>query len=131
MPSASLVDESTAFITLDLTMHLFDIRETLGDHRGRTSALVVDSLEGYYWFNLVPRLAHAGLSVSLACSEPSLSLETDGAPTMYGCAYDVLRSLGGRRTRDQADRLLDWGTVPAEARDLFSVYGWPESQSHT
>ena len=96
------MDERAAHTSLDLTMHLFDVRETLDDPTGQTSALVADALAGYYWFSLVPRLDAAGQSVTLTGTDLDLGLETAGAPIVAGRAYDLLRCVGGRRTRHEA-----------------------------
>jgi hypothetical protein len=41
--------------------------------------------------------------------------------------FEILRSLTGRRTREQV-RALDWSGDPEPFLDLFSMYGTPENE---
>jgi uncharacterized protein (TIGR03083 family) len=123
--AARMNDESAGTI-LDLTMHLYDMRETLGDTTERTSPLIDDALARYYHWFLIPRLASGTVTVNLRADDTHLSLISDPqAPTVTGSAYELLRAVGGRRTRSQADATLDWGDTGESVRELFSVYNWP------
>jgi uncharacterized protein (TIGR03083 family) len=118
--------DHAARAVLDLTMHLFDIKETLGDDRDRTSPLVGEALAGYYYFALSTQLEHEGTSVGLVCTDSGATLITDGQTAVVsGTAYDLLRAVGGRRSRLETDSTLDWGDAPETVRAHFSVYGWP------
>jgi len=120
------MDDESARVILDLTMHLYDIKETLGDTADRDSPLVDDALTSYYRRFLTPRLAHSSLAVNVDPSDTAASLVTDPeAPTVSGSAYELLRSIGGRRTRNHADATLDWGDTDERIRERFSVYNWP------
>jgi hypothetical protein len=119
--------DHAALAVLDLTMHLFDIKETLGDEGDRTSPLVEEALAGYYYFALATQLGHVEAAVALTCTDSGTELVTDErSAVVSGSAYDLLRAVGGRRTRDEADVVLDWGDAPETVREHFSVYGWPE-----
>ena len=118
--------DHAALAVLDLTMHLFDIKETLGDDRDRTSPLIGEALAGYYYFALSTQLAHAETGVGLFCADTGVSLVSEGQPAVVsGTAYDLLRAIGGRRSRLEADSTLDWGGASETVREHFSVYGWP------
>lgn len=122
---ASMPDHA-ALAVLDLTMHLSDIKETLGDETDRTSPLIDEALAGYYYFALATQLAHVDTSVALRCTDRGTELVTDEhSAVVSGSAYDLLRTVGGRRSRDEADRILDWGDASGAVRERFSVYGWP------
>jgi uncharacterized protein (TIGR03083 family) len=122
---ASMPDHA-ALAVLDLTMHLADIKETLGDETDRTSPLIEEALAGYYHFALATQRSHVQTSVALHCTDSGTELVTDeGSAVVSGSAYDLLRAVGGRRSRHDADRTLDWGDASETVRDHFSVYGWP------
>ena len=111
---------------LDLTMHLGDIRETLDDPTGRTSPLIDDALTTYHQRFLSPRLASVGLAVNITTADTDLTLisEDPDASVVSGPAYELLRTIGGRRSRSEANRTLRWGNTPQRACELFAVYGW-------
>ena len=118
--------DHAALAVLDLTMHLFDIKETLGDDRDRTSPLIGEALAGYYYFALSTQLAHTEAGVGLSCTDTGATFVTEGQTAVVaGTAYDLLRAIGGRRSRLEADRTLDWGGASEAVREHFSVYGWP------
>ncbi|MDX1691281.1 MAG: hypothetical protein R3290_09695 [Acidimicrobiia bacterium] len=114
------------FPTVDLTMHLFDIEESLGRTDKTRTELAFDALLGYVTWFLVDKVDTAGQALNLEPTDVDHTLAFfDDAPIVTGSSYDLLRCVGGRRTRAQADHLLDWGDTPTEARDLLSVYTWP------
>lgn len=120
---------SAAGSVLDLTMHLADIHETLGTGERPDQPLVDDALAGYVHFFLTPRLSNArALPLRLVCTDTGAELAGDGdgrGTKVRGSSYDLLRVVGGRRTRADADAALDWCDTSPEARDLVSLYGWP------
>jgi hypothetical protein len=119
----------TAMAVLDLTMHLFDIKETLGDRADRSSPLIEEALAGYYYFALATQLSHVEASVALCCTDSGTKLvAVKQSAIVSGTGYDLLRAVGGRRSRLEADRTLDWGQASETVREHFSVYGWPESE---
>ena len=137
LPISSVLDEwdhvvatmpdHAALAVLDLTMHLFDIKETLGDDSDRESPLIGEALAGYYYFALSTQLAHTNASVALSCTDTGATLVTERQSAIVaGTAYDLLRAVGGRRSRLEADSSLDWGGASETVREHFSVYGWPD-----
>jgi len=123
---ADRMDDRTAGIGLDLVMHLDDIAETLGATDPSAYVLSEEALGSWYRAFLVSRLAWTGAGVDLVATDTGRRW-TDGGnnPTVAGTAYDLLRVVGGRRTRAHADDSLDWGDTPDETRALLAVYGWP------
>ena len=120
------MDDRTAGIGLDSVMHQDDIAETLGAADPSTYALSEDALGSWHHAFLVPRLATTGACVNLVATDTGRRWTKGGDnPTVAGPAYDLLRAVGGRRTRAQADASLDWGDAPEETRALLAVYGWP------
>jgi hypothetical protein len=78
-----------ASTVLDLTMHLGDIMEAVGDHRSIDAALVEDALMGYYEFALAHRFAALGESIRLRCTDSGARV----GPSLHevevsGSAYD-------------------------------------------
>lgn len=119
------MDDRTAGIGLDLVMHLDDIAETLGATDPSASELSEDALGSWYHAFLVPRLTPTGAGIDLVATDTGRRWSDGGDnPAVAGPAYDLLRAVGGRRTRSQADASLDWGDTPEEARALLAVYGW-------
>ena len=120
----SSMSERGAQTMVDLTMHIYDITETLGD-AACDSSLVEDALRGYHKFQSA-RLKRLALPpVTLVRKDTGTTIERDGAASSVGGAsYDLLRCIGGRRSRGQADSLLDWGDTAEAVRRYFSVYGW-------
>ena len=111
---------------LDLTVHLADVMETFGDHRGPDTALVEPTLRQYYDLVAVVRCHEAGSVPVLRCTDTGARLGAGlHAPEISGTAYELLRAIGGRRTRAQADEHLDWGSTSEPVRAAFSAYGWP------
>jgi uncharacterized protein (TIGR03083 family) len=116
----------TAIGRTDLTLHLADILETFGDRRGPDSELVEATLRSYYDAVAVVRCGEAGQVPVLRCTDTGTRLGAGpSAPEIAGPAYEILRAIGGRRTRGDADEHLDWGRTTEPVRAAFSVYGWP------
>ena len=120
----SSMSDDSASTAIDLTMHLYDIKETLGEG-GRDAALILDALRSYHRLQST-RFKRLGLApLQLVCRDTGTVIEREGAEfAVGGEAYDLLRCIGGRRSRRQADTLLDWGCTAEPARHHFSVYGW-------
>jgi uncharacterized protein (TIGR03083 family) len=116
---------SAARAVLDLAMHLGDVIEAVGHDAEIDNALLDYSLQRYHDFALVDRFAALGASVSLRCTDSATRIggSVDGVE-VSGTAYELLRAVGGRRTRLQADLVLDWGDASEAVRSAFSAYGW-------
>ncbi|MEX2628040.1 MAG: maleylpyruvate isomerase N-terminal domain-containing protein [Ilumatobacteraceae bacterium] len=121
------MDDRGARALLDLTMHHGDIVESLTGASGSIDVeMTQDALTTYARHFLAPRLSAAGRALGLRCADTGEHLGPgDPAPTVSGTTYELLRTIGGRRTRAEADDRLDWGGTDEPTRDLFSVYGWP------
>ena len=110
---------------VDLTMHLADIHESLGTGLRPDQELVDDALDTYAYFFLFRRFSKEGLPpLLLVCSDTGREIGKAGGTVVSGASYDLLRVIGGRRTRAEADAALQWEPSP-RARELFSLYGWP------
>ena len=136
VPTSDLLDEWNGVVRrmdtgddvslFDLIVHLGDVVEALGDRGGVDSDLAEVALRTCYEFALTRRLAAIGEAMVLVCSDTGLRVGTfPGAAVVRGSMYELQRTLAGRRSRVEADAALDWGTAPAEARELFAVYPWP------
>lgn len=113
--------------TVDAVVHLGDLRESLGRREGVDARLSVHTLRRYYAFTYAGRLATVGELVALRCTDTgTLVGEAPGALEIRGTAYELMRTIAGRRTRAEADRALDWGATADPSREQFPAYGWPQ-----
>ncbi len=119
------IDDRGAGMVLDLGMHLADIAEAIGAADVVSLRVAEESILGWYHAFVVPRLAVAGTAVALVATDSGRRWGSSSIPTVAGTTYDLLRTIGGRRTRAEADALLDWGQSADDVRDLLPVYGWP------
>ena len=62
--------------------------------------------------------------VDLECVETGERFGGDGSAVVRGDTYDLVRCLVGRRSRAQADAVLNWGDTTEETREHFAIYGW-------
>lgn len=117
---------TAAGVAMDLTMHLADIQETLGGDRQIHQSLIADALRSYYEWFLIPRFVAADVpTLGLICTDTHQEIRSATTSSMVaGSSYELLRSIGGRRSRLQVDLALDWQDTPEATRELFSVYGW-------
>lgn len=114
---------------IDLTMHLYDIEESLDRIDTSRTHLSDDALLAYATWFLSYKLETARQPLTLRSTDSDLEIAFFGdAPVVSGTSYDLLRCVGGRRTRAQADVLLDWDASSERARSLLSVYTWPSSE---
>lgn len=121
------MSESHATLIVDLSVHYDDIRETLDRGARRQAPDLRRSLELFAHHHQRPRLRNAGQeSVRLQCTETGDVVGGDGDYRVDGETYDLLRVVTSRRTRLEAERLLDWGRTPKGTVDWFPVYGWPD-----
>ena len=107
-------------------MHPADIQETLGGDRQIHPSLIDDALRSYYEWFLIPRFVAADVpTLGLICTDTHQEIGSATTSSMVaGSSYELLRSIGGRRIRQQVDLALDWQDTPEATRELFSVYGW-------
>ncbi len=124
--TASQVSPTDSPFATNLYMHLSDIRETLGDESGRDEPVALYALEGYFHAVVLPRLEREGLPVNVLCADTGKRIDVAAdAPVISGPTYELLLSIGGRRTRPGADNALDWGDTDQTTRQLSASYGWP------
>lgn len=115
-------------LSADLVVHLHDVQHALGLEVDRESP---GSVAGgrTYGSRIVDRLVDVGatwVAIVLADGtrfEPSTTA-ADGMRTLElrATAYDVLRSVTGRRSRAEVEA-LDWSEPPGELLDVLSPYG--------
>lgn len=112
-------------IVSDLVTHEHDLRAAVGKAGARDSEGVALATNSYAR-RFGRRIKEAGL--------PALTLETEGASwnlgngdplsSVRGDAFEVLRALSGRRTRDQI-AAFDWSGDAEAYLPVFSGYGEP------
>ncbi len=112
-------------IVADLVTHEHDLRAALGRPGERASDAVHLGLRRYAPA-FVDRAAEAGLApVAVVIDGHRAAGPADATVTLRGSAFDVLRALTGRRSRDQV-AALDWaGADPTPYLPLISPYGQP------
>ena len=117
---------SRAAATFDLGCHLHDVRHALGLPGDRDTAVTrVAFAVARTWLDL--RLQRARLG-KLRLITPERSWEVgDGEPAaaVTASAFDLFRSISGRRSLDQL-RELDWMGDPQPFLDVLSPYPLPE-----
>ena len=82
-------------------------------------------LTGCYHAFVLPRLAGIRSTVDLLATDTGRRCGTGAAAPLTGTSYDLLRTIGSRRRRRDADRVIGWGDIPDAIRDMLPVYGWP------
>lgn len=109
----------------DLVTHEQDIRGALGLPGGREGITYDLALEGYL-NSLGGRIGGAGLPALRVVHDGVERIVGDGevGATVTASTFEVLRSIGGRRTAGQiAD--LEWDGDPAPYAAVFSNYEYP------
>jgi uncharacterized protein (TIGR03083 family) len=114
----------------DLAVHLGDIEEALGVQRSRAEGFNVAAL-WYYGSFLTDHLRGRGVeTVRLHGSSPTVVCGDLRSPhVVTGSTYELLRTITGRRSRAEADRVIDWNTTPERTRLILPVYDWLEHDS--
>jgi uncharacterized protein (TIGR03083 family) len=109
---------------MDLVTHEHDLREATGVAGPRDAESVAFTLKGFV--NALGRaVTEAGLpAVQVVATDGFERTAGEGEPgvTVRGEAYELMRSLSGRRTRDQV-RALDWDGDPEPYLDVLSPFG--------
>lgn len=111
--------------TFDLGCHLHDVRHALGrpgDREAPITRLAFSLARGW----LGQRLERAGLgTLRLVAPERSWDLGTgEPAAAVAAPAFELFRSISGRRSRDQL-LALDWVGEPEPFLQLLSPYPLP------
>ena len=108
----------------DLTVHFDDIRETVEGPLARVGVDIPYTLSRYHHFQTIRYRAMDAPSVDLECVDTGERLGDGGSAVVRGDIYDLVRCLVGRRSRAQADEVLDWGDTTEETQEHFAIYGW-------
>lgn len=80
-------------------------------------------LTGWYHPFVLPRLAGIRSTVDLLATDAGRRWGTGAADPLTGTSYDLLRTIGSRWTRAEADRVIDWGNTPDATRGMLPVSG--------
>lgn len=109
----------------DLVTHEQDIRGALGLPGGREGITYDLALEGYL-NALGSRIGGAGLPALRVVHDGTERVLGDGevGATVTASTFEILRSIGGRRTAVQIAALA-WDGDPAPYAAIFSNYGYP------
>ena len=109
----------------DIVTHTQDARGALREPGGRDTAAVNLALDGYA-FQFGRRLQRTGIPAVRLVADGREIAAGEGAPAaaVRGTAFELLRSLTGRRTPDQI-RALDWDGDPEPYLPVISSYGMP------
>jgi uncharacterized protein (TIGR03083 family) len=112
----------------DAVTHEQDARGAVRRPGGTDSAGFAIALDSYTRF-FGKRLKNAGIPAVQVNAGDKRWVAGNGDPQVSVSAepFEMLRSLTGRRTREQV-RALDWSGDPEPYLDLFSMYGTPESE---
>lgn len=121
-----LTEESMPLV-LDLTVHFDDIRETVEGEVPRNEVDTMITLHRFHAIQAMKLEARGIGPLALFSIDDNELISTTGepAPTVRGTTYDLLRCLTSRRTKNAADLVLEWESLPEPAREAFPVYGWP------
>jgi hypothetical protein len=118
-----------AWVT-DLSVHLGDIEEAIGVQRSHNEAFNLAALWHYGSFLTVHLRGRGVETVRLLGTSPTVICgDLDSPHVVTGSTYELVRTITGRRRRDEADRLIDWDTTPERTRLIFPVYDWLERAS--
>jgi uncharacterized protein (TIGR03083 family) len=121
---AELPPGLSGIAVMDVVTHEHDLREALGERAPSEPAAVAFTLKGFV--NALGRgIGEGGLPpVRVVATDGDERVAGDGEPavTVGGTAYELMRSLSGRRTRAQV-RELDWDGDPGPYLDVLSPFG--------
>lgn len=109
----------------DFAVHLGDLEEALGASASLEMPLHALSLDRYTPL-LIGHLEASNVpTVSLVGTAPEVRVGNEAAShRVRGSTYELLRTVTGRRSREEAEHLLDWTTTPAATKEVFPIYGW-------
>ena len=112
----------------DAVTHEQDARGAVMRPGGTDTAGFAIALDSYTRF-FGKRLKNAGIPAVEVNAGDKTWVAGNGDPQVSVSAepFEMLRSLTGRRTREQV-RALDWSGDPEPYLDLFSMYGTPEAE---
>jgi hypothetical protein len=120
----ALANSEAIVLVADLTVHFDDIRETVEGPVARVGVDIPHTLGRYHHFQASRFRAMDAPSVDLACVDTGERFGDGGSAVVRGDSYDLVRCLVGRRSRAEADEVLDWGDTTDETKRHFPIYGW-------
>jgi uncharacterized protein (TIGR03083 family) len=127
-PALDTLPPRIAYIIIaDLTSHKFDAFNLFDKKDDRDSPALLASLEFYVpWFG--KRLKDEGLpTLEVIAGEESWHAgREEPVGTLRAVPFELFRSLGGRRTRDEV-KSLDWGVSPEPYLEIFTPYTYRET----
>lgn len=107
----------------DLVVHLFDLLGALGDASHRDHVLVVDAL--LFWAAQADARHRSCTGRALRLVVPdgvTIGATTDHTDEVHGSAFELLRTITGRRARTEIDIAAEPDTL-----DCLALYGWRET----
>jgi uncharacterized protein (TIGR03083 family) len=108
----------------DAYTHEHDIRHALGQPGARDSTASLVSL-GFLAGRAATREGGYPIQVSLGGVDMFDGCAVD-APRMSASAFDVIRSIGSRRSRSQVEALT-WSRPPGDLLDALPAFGYPRT----
>lgn len=125
---ASFPPPVTASLIGDFATHEHDIRGGLSNREARDSEAVDVAVE-WYARQFTKKALDSGLASIRVAAGAREWVRGDDEPavTVRGEPFEVLRSLTGRRTRDEVLALAWSGGDPSPYVEIFSFYGLPEA----
>ncbi len=111
-----------AQMLFDAYTHEHDLRHALGQPGDRDSTASIVSL-GFIASRAATREGGYPVQVNVGGVDLIDGCPID-APKLTASAFDVIRSIGSRRSRDQVEA-LEWSTAPGAALDSVPAFGYP------
>lgn len=111
-------------LAADLVIHLHDVQHALGRPIDETDAATISAAHVYAMRSPERWLDLTGVSVAIELSDSYRAGPDDASAdvTLNASPYDFLRSVAGRRSRDQVEA-LGWSGDAVAVLDNFSPYG--------
>ncbi len=109
-------------LLFDAATHEHDLRHALGVPGARDSTAVAVGL-GFVVGVLAGRAGGTPVRVIVDDAELTGNAATT-TPTLTASAFDVIRSFGSRRSRDQVEA-LDWSSSDPSTLDALTFFGYP------
>lgn len=130
--SIGLLDPGERLPISDFAVHLGDLDEALGHSGARELEMQTSALQGYAFVSNGHLQANGLPTVSVLGTSPDAKGgERESVHVVSGPTYELVRALTGRRTIEEGNELLDWGTTPDDTKVMFPVYSWlEESRRH-
>jgi uncharacterized protein (TIGR03083 family) len=109
-------------LLFDAVTHEHDLRHTLGSPGARDSTAVAVGL-GFVVSRLVSQAGGSPARIIVDGTEFIGDAE-EGKPVLRASAFDVVRSVGSRRSREQVEA-LDWSPSAPATVDGLTFFGYP------